>query len=755
MNASTDGYLISLFDGSEVRIWLSPERNAKLEVISPGEAKEKCEAEIQLQEGCGYEYRLPGYRLRSSHNIVNPSKLEPGIGRITPGNYVGTISLEILPLKSEQPCGELKLEIQSVKVDYRQHYREMLGYIADRCNELILQANTPVNQLISPVFSGTSASLYQPFAFLRSILETREFSDAIQKIISSPISTWETSFHQRDIRNIKRFDQSMVRQICSSSRRDPLPASHPLRLSMTSIPARVKSEQKIRTLDTPENRFIKHALTTFQAICNVVMERAVSMPRLRSEATALERKLYQWLSNSLFKEVSQPHSIPLNSPVLQRKEGYREVFRVWLMHDLASRITWAGGEDVYSGEKKDVATLYEYWVFFRLLDIVKEVFKVKPEAIMELISVSENGLNLHLKQGNQLAIKDIYDEGDRRLNLEFSYNRTFSGQQEYPSEGSWTKSFRPDYTLSVWPDGISPGKAELEETIIHIHFDAKYRVKELKEIIGDEELEDKSSTTAPEDLDLLKMHAYRDAIRRTGGAYVIYPGKDPLERRGFHEIIPGLGAFTLNPGFDQKDAEAIKTFLRDVAGHLRDRATQREKYALKKYQVFKDKQTQSVFAPMPVLTGEFRDQVPDETYVLVAWYNGFEHLKWIEKNCIYNTRTSLGRGSIHIAPELTGVKYILLHGRGETTTGRIYALYDRGPTIWSDTDLIKRNYPGKPSVPFYLVFNLKNNQPVEEFAELKWDISKLGEYTAYRGSPLPFVVSMTELMQVRMTADRS
>jgi len=46
------------------------------------------------------------------------------------------------------------------------------------------------------------------------------------------------------------------------------------------------------------------------------------------------------------------------------KIGYREVLRVWLMFDLAAKLFWQGGEDVYSGDKKDVAVLYEYWLIF-------------------------------------------------------------------------------------------------------------------------------------------------------------------------------------------------------------------------------------------------------------------------------------------------------------------------------------------------------------------------------------------------------
>ena len=47
--------------------------------------------------------------------------------------------------------------------------------------------------------------------------------------------------------------------------------------------------------------------------------------------------------------------------------------------------------------------------------------------------------------------------------------------------------------------------------------------------------------------DLLKMHAYRDAISRTAGAYVLYPGDEPVQLARFNELLPGLGAFPLRP----------------------------------------------------------------------------------------------------------------------------------------------------------------------------------------------------------------
>lgn len=183
--------------------------------------------------------------------------------------------------------------------------------------------------------------------------------------------------------------------------------------------------------------------------------------------------------------------LPLNSPVLQRKEGYREILRVWLMFDLAAKMIWHGGDDVYSGNKRDVAVLYEYWLFFKLLDIIKEVFKIDSLAIEKLIEQTSDGLGLKLKQGKFLPVEGEYISDTRKLRIEFSYNKTFSGGKEYPDSGSWTRNLRPDYTLSIWPFGIEQDQAEKEELIVHIHFDAKYKVENLHALFAkDENLEE-------------------------------------------------------------------------------------------------------------------------------------------------------------------------------------------------------------------------------------------------------------------------
>jgi hypothetical protein len=113
-------------------------------------------------------------------------------------------------------------------------------------------------------------------------------------------------------------------------------------------------------------------------------------------------------------------------------------------------------------------------------------------------------------------------------------------------------------------------------------------------------------------------------------------------------------------------------------------------------------------------------------------------------------RTGLKRGSLAITPQLAGTKYLLLHSTNELKSGNIYRLKDEGPKIWSKDDLIQRRYPHAPSADFYLVFSLAEKKVSQDFQNQSWDISKLGDYTGFRGSAFPFAVSMTDLMKVRV-----
>lgn len=732
----------------EIQLILFGEKSGET-LVDKEDAKEYGEARFQIKEGCSYEYTLPsGYFLEESE-IVSLSKVNSSSGRITPNVYVGTLTIDVLD-SAKTRCGQVELEVQSVKASYRDDYRYMLEAITERCTDLLLLHSTLVSQKLEVDFNADSQTLYQRFAFVKSILESAEFNDALHKIMSSPVTKWKDKELTKDIRSIKRFNSSVLKQFSSTANRTNLPDKHPLRDVLSSIPSRIKVNNKTETIDTPENRFIKYALVAFLSFCNDFRSKLNDFARAKNEVKILIDKLEQFLGHSIFKEIASPSTLPLNSPVLQRKEGYREILRVWLLFDLAAKIVWNGGDDVYRGNKRDVAVLYEYWIFFKLLDLVSDVFKINALATEQLIDKTNDGVGLKLKQGKYLPLSGIYNSGTRKLHVQFSYNKTFSGNNEYPSGGSWTRNLRPDYTLSIWPFGIEQLQAEKEELIVHIHFDAKYKIDNLQSIFNKEEDLDKEKEEQKRGTykraDLLKMHTYKDAIRRTAGAYILYPGKDlHYTKIGFHEIIPGLGAFSIRPSRTNDGSEHLKKFLNEVLNHFMNRASQREKISLKAYETYKNEKPDQLHELLPEAIGSNRNLIPDETFVLVGYYKK-ENWDWIIRSGLYNARAGSSRGSLRLGPAEAGVKYLVLHSDDELITNKILEIKEVGPRVFSKEALLRFKYPSIPSQDYYLVYRVEEvNDP--ELSGQQWDIRKLEAYKSGRRSGLPFAVTITELMK--------
>ena len=552
------------------------------------------EPQCKIKEGHFYDYEFIGgdfknYRLscRDQKNIVQKRKRNEHIGRIEPNIFVGTLSLEIFNINNSTKLWEQKLEVQSTKTNYREDYQYMLNSITEKCTDLILQANSPVSHSFETDFNTDSQTLYQRFAFIKSIINSEGFEDAIYRIISAPSTKWIEEAEETDVRKIKRFKNNEIKQLINSSNRIPLSSVHPLYdTRLNSVATKISSYKKKESLDTSENRFIKHALETFTKFCMDIGNHPNAGERLKYEANIVVQKLESNLQHSIFKEISRPTTLKLNSPTLQKKEGYREVLKVWLKFDLAAKLVWKGGEDVYSGGKKDIATLYEYWLFFKILDVLKSIFDISPKELEKLITPSSNELSLQLKQGKFTALNGTYTEGNRDLSIRFNYNRSFVSNKDITKAGSWTTTLRPDYTLSIWPTNLNETQAEEKEQIVHIHFDAKYKIANIQQILknkeGEEELNDEKKDNLKgiyKNVDLLKMHAYKDAIRRTAGAYVLYPGDKNKELKGFHEILPGLGAFSIKPSENTNETIHLENFLREVLKHFLNNASQRENIA--------------------------------------------------------------------------------------------------------------------------------------------------------------------------------
>ena len=723
-------FTILLDDKTQLGIMIFANNDADFPKEQTGDAM------CQLIEGKSYTFKLDNtdYHLNDQiDNIVeNVPEHTSSSGIIRTSINVGSYKDDIIRTCDNIKVGEVKMEIHSSKMDYMKDYSTMLEQIASQCAELLMQQSSPVTQRYT-VNEQTPAQFdYERFAFVKSLVDSDTLEDALRMVESNPIRKWEQTQELTNIGQVKHLHSNDIRQLASSTRRTTIPDGHFLHNYMSSVPDKIWTSSKQDTLDVAENRFVKFVLQSFLSFVTSIRKMPEAGERLKSEADETSMKLSGLLSHSFFKRLGNLTSLPLNSPAMQRKEGYREILQKWFMFRLAANLSWPGGEDIYEAGQKNIAALYEYWVFFKLHDIFTDKFSLESVGENKLIQVTENGLGISIKQGKSMTYNGYIDKKGRRLNVRFYYNRTFGHNESYDSAGSWTSSMRPDYTLSFWPEGLEVDEAEARDTITHIHFDAKYKVKNyLVEMLdGKSDYEDvdlKTDEGIYKRSDLLKMHAYKDAIRRTAGAYILYPGTREAAYTGFHEIIPGLGAFPLSPQHFEANVASFIRFIDEVIDNFLDRTSQRERI---QYHTYEDLQLESegLYANMPEpVTREKRHPLPAEVYVLPGYIQRAK-AKWIKENQMYPFRVGMSKGTLHLDNKLLSVKYILLYGRQNISLVEVDA-----PLLITKEELMKKGYPS-PRHDSYLLYKYHISS---NYSGIKWNYDALVDIFKYGENATP------------------
>jgi len=263
------------------------------------------EGQYQFSEGVYYAYKL----YEDTGNGVTDSEWKLDL------SFVGTLNVPLVNKGNQKSY--FQIEVQSSKIDYRDkenvqnklgqfrsEYQLMLEEIVEHSMDLIMQYNVPIEQTYESGLEQISdKELYQRFIFVRSLFKNQEFEEAVQKIISNPATKWESEIESRDVRSVRRFTSRNIRELVSSSNRINL--SQPVG-NLDSVPAKISSNRKIESVDTPENRFIKHILTSFQDFCELIL------PKLRSAQLTLEEDQVHSFSQRLDNLLNQPFFKEIN-----------------------------------------------------------------------------------------------------------------------------------------------------------------------------------------------------------------------------------------------------------------------------------------------------------------------------------------------------------------------------------------------------------------------------------------------------------
>lgn len=664
---------------------------------------------FQILEGQSYRYRfeMPGLPEQIVIETSHPGVFEPHVesgreGRLNARLHTGSITVRVQVMDGVE-IGTLAFEVRSKKFDYLHHYRWMLQDIAAELTETLMERFGTAEQRFDLAETKPASITYQQFAFLKHLISGDSFEAAVHQILARPHRAWVEEQEWRAPGQGIRGGGNLARQLMAATGRKVPWSGGP----RPFLPAEVRMTRTDETLDTPENRFIKFALTRWRDLAAEV-ERSLanekeSGPVIRGkrEVRAVLERLDELLASRLFAGVGRLRQVPVGSQVLQKRAGYRDLFRAYVQFESAASLTWDGGDEIYQAGLRNVATLYEYWVFLKLRRSIAALCEehLHEEALFEV----KGGLHVRLRRGETIMVSGECSRHGRRLRLELYFNRSFTRDQA----SSWTLKLVPDCSLRILPAGADA--SPLDE--VWLHFDAKYRIKTTSESdTPDQERESVSEgedglqkTGSAQENDLLKMHAYRDAIHRTAGAYVIFPGSadQPRPFRRYEEILPGLGAFPLQPVHDGEPTGLVDLhqFLSDVLDHTASQYNQHARTRYWERRITMDGSPVERVRPM----APFLVRPPADTQVILGDVKDEAHHDWIKAHGLYNLRADSGGGTVGLHARELAADLVVLYSvpMGLVEVWKV----DGPPLLLGRSDLADRHYPN-PRGTHYLCLQI-------------------------------------------------
>ena len=336
---------------------------------------------------------------------------------------------------------------------------------------------------------------------------------------------------------------------------------------------RYRVEKKILSVDNPENRFIKMVVQVSKRRLNHFhqkLERANQAPDKQVLSDAFLEEIAKWKeplgrmeSQSFLRDVRAFQGLRRASLVLQQKNGYSKVYRIW--QELKFYLDVFGKQATVS--MKSVAEIYEVWCFLEIRRLLLEELGFTETKISKQKLKQGRFLGYQFTDGFSGAFDFERADG---LKARLAHEPTF-GKKKNNDIYSYLVPQRPDILLEVsFPSNRAEGKR-----CIWL-FDAKYRI-ELENKKGEE-----SKDKVPPDA-INQMHRYRDALiqelgvkgdeqksRPVFGAFALYPGfyVQSEEQNPYQEAIQnvGIGAFPLLPSAENGGNQWLLEFLKEQLG---------------------------------------------------------------------------------------------------------------------------------------------------------------------------------------------
>lgn len=509
-----------------------------------------------------YGAPAPSFALLEQTNTVR--RISGHLWEVNFRNHVGLARL-----------GNLDIRVQNRKMSDAL-YQSMLDELAEHYASLVFEFGSPVGQHYDKGSAGRDSAFVEYLFLSKHLLHaTPDLSGLGEIIAHDPHRKFRRERLSCAIEECQTADNDMVLAMINGPMarlhdEHPLQRTHlagtlQAKTGQSFFPPMGVKERKYLTVDTHENRFVKFFLRMLLAKVEH-LRRALGSntgsylnPDINENLDKLEQKIDQVLAHNMWREIGEMRFLPANSQVLQRREGYRQLFRLYSLLQLATRCDFLETDFRNLAEIKDVPTLYEYWSFFQ----VKKVMDALAPACKIGKLIDENQLTHEISIGLRI---------EYRGGVSLFFNKTYRGSSILQEGIAIDGGYQPagdSYSHHLCPD-IVIARQDGKKLI----FDAKYKGNRPGFYC---EEDSRGEIKEPKNEDIDKMHTYREAIKDVKGSFILYPGiKNVIyPRHGANSMTDGVGALALRPG--EPTSNGQRSILMFIEAFLQNESNQTSK----------------------------------------------------------------------------------------------------------------------------------------------------------------------------------
>lgn len=454
------------------------------------------------------------------------SKQLEGGAIVNSKNYIGVLDIGIK---------EFEIVLRSKKINYEHDFFFLKKSISEFCDDLLSRSSSYFAEHFEKTEGYVEEKInYSEIAYIKDNLSPDKLPNWIDYLTCHAEHRYLKEEEERNIVDVEDIDaeaymNALIGNDLISTNKVKGRAG-----KLNRAPLEIKSYGYEIIYDTNENRFVKFFLyflrDYLEKIYSYVSEENV---KLRREVDKMLQIFSEKLENPFWKGISQMDKIPFNSQILQKKYPYNMIFQMYTEFSMKSKVSLGKVEQSYLVGQKDTPMLYQYWVFIMLFQFLSKKYDDKYVA-SDWIFYNKNGLTFSLREGRRSFACFQIDE-NTQINL--LYNKTYDRKHSIGDGRSYSHELKPDISIELLKNN---------GLVAIMHFDAKYKVPV-------------NGSDVPEDIN--KMHAYKDGILGTVGAFAICLTDEPIifheEEKGWEKesVYPAVGTCPLNLSPDKIDEE--------------------------------------------------------------------------------------------------------------------------------------------------------------------------------------------------------